>query len=224
MRVLVVEDSVRLLQSLATGLRRAGFAVDVAPDGEEGLFLAESSVYDVIVLDLMLPKVDGMTILRKLRKKGIDTHILLLTARDTVEDRVLGLRTGADDYLVKPFAFDELLARVQGLARRSYGVKKPLLVIGDLEIDTTARVARFAGKPVALTPREFALLEFLSLRKGEVVSRQEIEEHIYDDRTEPMSNVVDATICAIRKKIASVGRRSLIRTRRGMGYVLEPPP
>lgn len=222
MRLLLVEDSVRLQRSLAAALRRSGYAVDVAGDGEEGLWLAESSDYDAIVLDLMLPKRDGLDVLRTLRAHRKLTHILLLTARDTVSDRVTGLEAGADDYLVKPFALEELLARVQALCRRAYGSKQPRLVVTDLEIDPAAlRVSR-AGQPIELTAREYQLLEYLARRRGEVVSRAEIEAHIYDGQVDPMSNVVDSAICSLRKKIAVAGSaRPLIHTRRGLGYVLE---
>jgi DNA-binding response OmpR family regulator len=217
MRVLVVEDSPRLQQTLGTALRKSGYAVDAAADGAEGLWLAESNEYDVIVLDLMLPRRDGLSVLSELRRKGKSVHVLLLTARDSVADRVAGLRAGADDYLVKPFALDELLARVQALCRRVYGTKRPQLRVDDLEIDPLARRARRAGREVDLTAREFALLEYLACRQGEVVSRTEIEAHIYDGLADPMSNVVDSAICGLRKKL---GAAPLIHTRRGQGYVL----
>jgi len=221
MRILLVEDSKRLQMALGTGLRRAGYAVDIAADGEEGLWRAESNDYDVIVLDLMLPKMDGLTVLRRLRQGQRKTHVLILTAKDTVEDRVRGLKMGADDYLIKPFAFVELLARVQALARRAYGVKTPRIAIGGLVIDAASRTVSCEGSPISLAPREYSLLEFLALRKGEVVSRTEIERHIYDERVQPMSNVVDAAIYALRRKIGRPGAPSLIQTRRGMGYVLQ---
>jgi DNA-binding response OmpR family regulator len=221
MRLLLVEDSPRLQKSLGTALRKTGYAVDVAADGEEGLWLAVSHDYDVIVLDIMLPKRDGLSLLAELRQRGQAVHVLLLTARDTVADRVQGLRTGADDYLVKPFALEELLARVQALGRRAYGAKQPLLTIGDLEIDTLARCARRAGQPVDLTAREYLLLEYLGRRRGQVVSRTDIEAHIYDEQVDPMSNVVDSAICSLRKKLAVAGQATLIHTRRGLGYVLD---
>ncbi|MDB6166455.1 MAG: Two-component system, OmpR family, copper resistance phosphate regulon response regulator CusR [Lacunisphaera sp.] len=221
MRILLVEDSARLQRSLSGALRKTGYAVDVASDGEEGLWLAGSHDYDVIVLDIMLPKRDGLSMLAELRRLGRPVHVLLLTARDTVADRVNGLQTGADDYLVKPFALEELLARVQALGRRAYGTKQPRLLVGDLEIDTVARSARRAGQPVDLTAREYLLLEYLARRRGEVVSRADIEAHIYDEHVDPMSNVVDSAICSLRKKIGSTDEAPLIRTRRGLGYVLE---
>src|SRR5438270_7664211 len=171
MHLLLIEDSPRLQASLGRGLRKAGYVVDIASDGNEGLWLAQSNRYDVIILDLMLPGLDGLSLLRRLREKQNGTHVLILTARDTVENRVSGLQAGADDYLIKPFAFEELLARVQALCRRSYRRKNPKIAIGDLEIDTAARVATREGKTIELTPREFTLLEYLAVRCGEVVSR-----------------------------------------------------
>ncbi len=182
MRVLLVEDSERLQRSVGTGLRKAGYAVDVTGDGNEGLWYATGNDYDVIVLDLMLPGLDGLSLLRRLREAGKNTHVLILTARDTIEDRVLGLRTGSDDYLVKPFAFDELLAHVEALTRRADGVKKPVLCAAGLEIDFALRSARRNGRPLDLPPREFALLEYLALRRGQLCSRSDIEAHIYDQR------------------------------------------
>jgi DNA-binding response OmpR family regulator len=224
MRVLLIEDSERLQRSVGTGLRNAGYAVDVAGDGAVGLWQARSNDYDVIVLDLMLPGLDGLSLLSTLRADGRDTHVLILTARDQVEDRVRGLRAGADDYLTKPFAFDELLARVQALTRRRHNVKSPRIAAGDLAIDTLARTVTRAGRPIPLSPREYALLEYLALRRGQVVSRTEIEAHIYDDQAEPMSNVVDAAIYALRRKLDLPGAPSLICTRRGMGYLLQAEP
>ena len=224
MRILVVEDSPRLQRSLALALRKSGYAVDVAGDGEEGLWLALECEFDVIVLDLMLPKRDGLSLLAELRRRGRTVHVLLLTARDTVPDRVQGLQAGADDYLVKPFALEELLARVQALCRRAYGSKQSRLAIADLEIDTVARSVRRAGQPVELTAREYLLIEYLARRRGHVVSRREIEEHIYDGQVDPMSNVVDSAICGLRKKLGQAADAPLIHTRRGLGYVLDAAP
>jgi DNA-binding response OmpR family regulator len=219
MRLLLVEDSQRLRRWVCRGLRDKGFSVDEAATGEEGLQLATANDYDVIVLDLMLPGIDGLTLLNTLRRAGHAVHVLILTAKDTVEDRVRGLNHGADDYLVKPFAFDELLARVQALIRRRYCVKDPCIQAGDLQIDTALRIACRDGQTIPLRPREYALLEFLALHRGKLVSRAEIEEHIYDERIQPMSNVVDNAICALRRKVDVAGAPSLIETRRGMGYV-----
>ncbi|MEW6325420.1 MAG: response regulator transcription factor [Nitrospirota bacterium] len=221
MRVLFIEDSERLQHSIGTGLRKAGFAVDAAGDGEQGLYLAEINSYDVILLDLMLPRVDGLTILKRLRDGGKDAHILILTARHTLEEKVKGLRLGADDYLTKPFAFDELLARIQALIRRRYQTKCPEIRIGDLHIDTNTGTVERNGRAITLSPKEYMLLEFLALRQGSLVSRSDIEAHIYDERVDPMSNVVDAAVCRLRKKINLPGCSNLIHTRRGLGYLLE---
>ncbi len=218
MRILLVEDSQRLQRSLGDGLRRASYAVDVVGDGKDGLRLAQSADYDVIVLDLMIPGLDGLSVLRRLREEGQNTQVLILTAKDTVEDRVRGLQMGADDYLIKPFAFDELLARVQTLVRRGHGSKNPLIRIGHLTIDTSARLVAAADGPISLSPRDYALLEYLARRRGAVVSRADIERHIYDNATAPTSNAVDSAVCALRRKIDLPGRPSLIQTRRGMGY------
>jgi len=220
MRLLLIEDYPPLQKSVAKGLRRAGFAVDVTGDGEEGLWYALSNEYDAVILDLMLPGMDGLSILRKLRSEGRRTHVLILTARSTVPDRVEGLNLGADDYLVKPFAFDELLARVGALVRRRYEDKSPVIRVGDLEIDTVGRAVRRAGRDVALTGREYALLELLAHRKGQVVTRTEIWEHVYDFHGETTSNVVDVYVSCLRKKLEAGGLPRLIHTRRGIGYVL----
>jgi DNA-binding response OmpR family regulator len=220
-RVLLVEDSVRLRRSIETALDKSGYAVDATGDGLEGLTLAESTDYDAIVLDIMLPGLDGLSVLRRLRAQGRPTHILLLTAKDTVQDRVHGLDTGADDYLVKPFALEELLARVAALCRRTYGHKQPRLVIADLEIDMTAKEVSRAGQRIALKPREYALLEYLALRQGQVVTRREIEAHLYDARLDTTSNVVESAISALRKRLARPGAPPLIHTRHGLGYILR---
>jgi DNA-binding response OmpR family regulator len=221
MRILLVEDSERLRTYLSKGLRLAGCAVDVAGDGEVGLWHALEFDYDVVILDLMLPKLDGISVLRSLRERQRDTYVLILTAKDTIPDRVHGLEQGADDYLVKPFAFEELLARVQALARRRHGQKNPIITVGSLTIDMCRRAVLRNGVAVDLRPREYALLELLAVRQGEVVTRSEIEQHIYDERAEPVSNVVDSAVCLLRKKIDVAGGPSLIQTRRGIGYVLR---
>ena len=217
MLVLIVEDNELLRDSLTQGLREAGFSVDAAADGKDGLWLAETGDYDVIVLDLMLPGMDGLTLLSTLRKKQKDTHVLILTAKDTVEDRITGLNVGADDYLVKPFSFQELLARVQALVRRRYQQKSPTIVLGDIEIDTTRKIVVRHGATIDLTPREYALLEYLAFRTGEVVSRTEIWEHLYEFESSTTSNVVDVFIKRLRDKLGP----HLIHTRRGQGYVLS---
>jgi DNA-binding response OmpR family regulator len=219
-RVLVVEDYEPLRRSLTQGLREAGFAVDSSPDGEEGQWFARSKSYDVIVLDIMLPKLDGLTLLRRLRDSGNSSPVLFLTAKDTLNDRVAGLDLGADDYLVKPFALEELLARVRALARRRYDKPDPAIRVADLEINTASHLVRRAGQTVELTAKEYALLEFLALRAGEVVSRSEIWEHLYEFHSDAESNVVDVYVGYLRKKIERPDLPKLIHTRRGEGYLL----
>ena len=220
MRLLLVEDYPPLRKSVAKGLREAGFAVDVTDQGDEGLWYAMNNDYDVILLDLMLPGMDGMGILQALRQAGRETHVLILTSKDTVSDRVAGLDAGADDYLVKPFAFEELLARVHALVRRGYGRKDPVLCCGSLRIDTAAQRVFNGDAELQLTPREYALLEYLAMRAGEMVSRTDIWEHVYDFHSTAESNVVDVYIGYLRKKIERPGLPQLIRTRRGQGYSL----
>jgi DNA-binding response OmpR family regulator len=220
MRVLVVEDSVHLRTSVAKALKRSGYAVDEAGDGQDGWWMIQENTYDAIVLDIMLPHKDGLTILGDMRRDGIETPVLLLTARNTIEDRVTGLRGGADDYLGKPFALAEFLARVDVLCRRNYGRSSAVTTIGDLELDTNAKVARRAGRDLDLTAREYALLELLMLQPGTVLSRTRIEEHLYDDSGSRLSNVVDSTIYHLRRKIGPDGA-SIIATRRGQGYVFQ---
>jgi DNA-binding response OmpR family regulator len=221
MRVLLIEDSLRLQKTVGDTLRRSGYAVDVSGDGEDGLWRAENNDYDVIVLDIMLPKLDGLALLKTLRKNGKKTHVLLLTAKDKVEDRVSGLRAGGDDYLVKPFALDELLARVEALCRRTYGNKHNCLKFADLEIDIAAKKVLRANQEVKLKPREYQLLEYLAHRHGEVVSQTEIEAHIYNEDVETSSNVVESALSSLRRKLSRVNPVPLIHTRRGHGYILE---
>jgi two-component system copper resistance phosphate regulon response regulator CusR len=220
MRVLVVEDYELLRESIVQGLEEAGFAVDSAGDGETALWHARGGGYDVIVLDLMLPKIDGLEVLRRLRAQDRSVCVLILTARDSSDDRVKGLDLGADDYLVKPFVFAELVARVKALVRRKYDAKSPVVRVGDLEVDTAARVARRGGKVIELSAREYALLEFLSVRAGQVVSRNDIWEHVYDGASTPESNVVDVFIRHLRRKLEMPPLTPIIHTRRGLGYVL----
>lgn len=221
MRVLLVEDYLPIQNSVAKGLREAGFAVDVTGNGKEGLWYATGNDYDVIILDLMLPGMDGLTILSRIRSESRAAHVLILTAKDTVPDRVKGLDLGADDYLIKPFAFEELLARVRALARRAYRTKNPFLEIGELRIETTSQRTWRGQEEVQLTSREYALLEYLAMRNGEVVSRTDIWEHVYEFNSEADSNVVDVYIGYLRKKIERPGKPSLIHTLRGKGYSLE---
>jgi two-component system copper resistance phosphate regulon response regulator CusR len=222
MRVLIVEDSRPLRESLRVGLVREGFAVDVAADGEEGLGYARNNPYDVLVLDLLLPKLDGMGVLAGLQDKSDRPHVLVLTARDRVEDRVHGLNEGADDYLVKPFAFDELLARIHALVRRRYAERSRTIGVGELVLDLVARTATVRGQALDLTVREYALLEYLALRRGQAVSREEIEDHVYGVHKLPASNAVDSTVCLLRAKLGPAGKE-LIRTVRGRGYALDEP-
>lgn len=221
MRVLVVEDSALLQDRVARALRKVGYAVDAVGDGLRAEALARANDYDVLVLDLMLPGRAGLDVLRRLRAAGRSTHVLVLTALDAVEDRVRGLRAGADDYLVKPFALDELIARVDALARRSRGVKDPRIAIGALVVDTTAKRALGHGLEIELTPREYALLEHLAFRRGAVVTRAQLEEHLYEDRKQVLSNAIDSAVCSLRAKLERAGVGALIHTRRGLGYALE---
>ncbi len=221
MRILVVEDYRPLRESVVQALQEADFAVDASAEGEEGLWHAQSGEHDVIVLDIVLPRLDGLSILRRIRREGVRTPVLLLTARDTIEDRVTGLNSGADDYLVKPFALEEFVARVRALTRRKYAAAEAVLRVGDLEVDTVSRLVRRAGERVELTGREYALLEFLAHRAGQIVSRAEILDHVYDFNATVESNVVDVYIGYLRRKIDRRGLPSLIHTRRGQGYVLE---
>jgi two-component system OmpR family response regulator len=216
MRILVVEDEPRLLRNLAKALREAGYAVDTADAGDDGLYKAEIYSYDAIVLDVMLPRLDGWEVLERLRKQK-QTPVLMLTARDGSKDRVRGLDTGADDYLVKPFDLSELLARLRALIRRSAGQARPRIQIDDVVIDPRSRNVTRAGAPVTLTAREYAILEYLSLHRGEVVTRSELYEHLFDDTDDTLSNLVDVHVFSIRKKLG----HDLIATRRGQGYCIE---
>lgn len=221
MRILLVEDSHKLVRTLRAGLTKSGYEVGAAEDGELGLRMAISGAWDIVILDLLLPGLPGIEVLRRMRAAGCGAHVLILTALGSVEDRVHGLQEGADDYLGKPFSFDELLARVQALGRRKFGQKTPVLRIGDLEVDTVGRTVRRDGASVSLTHREYRLLELLALREGETVSRMEIEEHLYGSRSLPLSNVVDSAVCNIRSKLREHGAAPLIHTRPRLGYVLS---
>jgi len=224
MRLLLVEDSAPLRQPVVKALKASGYAVDATGDGAEGWEMTKDHDYDVIILDIMLPGMDGREILRRMRAAGNETPVLFLTAKDAIADRVAGLRLGADDYLTKSFAIEELLARVEALGRRKYARHSPRLVVGDLELDQAAKTVRRSGCDLTLPPQLFALLEYLLLRKGQVVSRTEIEEHIYDELVSPMSNVVDTAVCALRRAIAITDQSApIIHTRRGMGYVILEP-
>jgi len=221
MRALIVEDNTTLRQAVGLAVREAGFAVDESGDGEDGLWHATSFAYDAIVLDILLPGLDGLSVLRRLRSAGNQAPVLLLTARDGLEDRVAGLDAGADDYLAKPFAMPELLARLRALARRGAGRRERVLRLGRLGVDTVARTAAVDGTTLVLTTREFALLEALARRAGEVVARSDLWESCYDAAAEPNSNVIDVYVGYLRRKLQKAGLGEAIRTVRGTGYVLE---
>jgi DNA-binding response OmpR family regulator len=221
MRVLLIEDHKPLVRALRQGLEEEGFAVDVSEDGEDGDFKARTAQYDVIILDVMLPKIDGLTLLEKWRADGLSTHVLMLTARSSIEDKVRGLNLGADDYLPKPFELEELMARLRALIRRQHQAKNPVLKVHDLEIDTAARLVKRADKEIPLTPKEYALLEFLAFHRGKVVTRTMIWDHLYDEKNENTSNVVDVYIRYLRNKIDKGFEPPLILTRWGEGYMLR---
>jgi heavy metal response regulator len=221
MRILLVEDDMDLAQFVGKGLKEERYAVDVAADGEQGLQLATEHPYGLLILDIMLPLLDGLTLCRRVRAEGITAPVLLLTARDTVEDKVAGLDSGADDYLTKPFAFAELLARIRALLRRGGPQQQTRLKAGDLELDpATHRVWR-AAKEIVLTNKEYALLDFLLRNKNRVLTRTAIIEHVWDISYDPMTNIVDAHIRALRAKVDRDFSQPLITTVRGAGYMLE---
>jgi DNA-binding response OmpR family regulator len=224
MRILVVEDNHRLNSSLASSLAHEGYSIDSAYDGQEGQDLAEMTSYDLIILDIMLPKKDGLDVCRDLRRRRIHTPILLLTARDTVDDRVQGLDFGADDYLVKPFAMRELLARLRALLRRQQPSKQGRLEMGNLVIDPVTHTVEREGRPLDLTPKEFALLEYLMYHPNQVVTREMIEQHIWNYDFECESNVIDVYVRRLRRKIDDPFEIKLLTTVRGVGYRLQPPP
>ncbi len=228
MRLLLIEDSQRLRTTLERGLRKLGHAVDAAADGRDGLWLATENSYDAIVLDLLLPVLDGYSVLKQLREQGKTTPVLILSAKDLVEDRVRGLDLGADDYLIKPFAFEELVARLQALMRRGHQVPGPAVKVGGIAVDLVAKRVWCEGHEVRLTAREFCVLELLALRQGEVVTRRDLWEHLYEVEDEAASNVVDVLVYSLRKKLEACegGREAarLIQTRRGQGYLLDASP
>lgn len=220
MRVLVVDDSERLRQSLAAGLRSQGMAVETAADGVEALTLIDSLPFDVIVLDLVMPRMDGVRVLRELKPRRSKPRILVLSARDHVNDRVEALDLGADDYLLKPFAFEEVRARIKALARRSTDDASPILSVGALSVDISAKIARVDGTALLLTPKEFALLELLVHRRGHVLSRPAIFEQLYASDSDASDKVIEALMSTLRTKLAQAGLPELIETRRGFGYVV----
>jgi two-component system copper resistance phosphate regulon response regulator CusR len=224
MKILIVEDEKKTAAYLRKGLVENGFTVDVAADGEEGLQRARSGAYDLLILDVMLPQRDGWSMLSELRRLGKQTPVLFLTARDAVHDRVKGLKLGADDYLVKPFAFSELLARVQSILRRTASRLQETLTVADLELDAMRRKATRAGKRLDLTPKEFALLVLLAQRSGEVLSRERIAEEVWGVSLDSDTNVVDVHVRRLRAKVDDPFEQKLIHTVRGSGYVLEVRP
>jgi len=225
MRVLLVEDEPHAAQVLAKGLREQAYAVDVAADGETALFQVGTTDYDALILDLMLPRVNGLAVCRSIREGGNAVPILMLTARDAVESRIEGLDCGADDYLVKPYDFGELLARLRAVIRRGRQPVLPeRLVVGPLTVETRSRRARVRDAEIVLTAKEYALLEYLARRAGDVVSRGDIAEHVWDEHYDPLSNVVDVYIQRLRRKLEAAGQEALIRTRRGEGYQLTGDP
>jgi len=225
MRFLLVEDDVALAASLARGLREQAYAVDVAADGEDALFQASISPYDAIILDVNLPKIDGFTVCRRIRQSESAVRILMLTARGNTEDRVQGLDSGADDYLAKPFEFDELLARLRALLRRRGDhVDRTSLLLDDLEIDFTAQRVIRGGSTVELTTKEYTLLAYLARNAGKIIGRAELTEHVWDDNHDPTTNAVEVYINRLRKKIYRPGFKPIIQTRRGSGYYLGVMP
>lgn len=224
MRLLLIEDNAPLRNAVRQYLREAGFLVDAVATGDEGLWAASENPYDAILLDLMLPGVDGMEILRRLRAKGNPVHILVISAKDGLEDRLEVLDAGADDYLVKPFPLAEALARVRALLRRNYQKKNPVMCVADLELDPLRRKVARGGREIELTALEYRLLEYLFYRAGEVVPRMDIWERVFEDSTGGASNTVDVYIGYLRKKLNAGGEPDLIRTRRGQGYVLDDSP
>jgi len=222
-RILLAEDDRQLRESISRGLREASYAVDDAPDGERAVFLAAVNEYDAIILDVVLPVRDGIEVCREIRRRGSSAPVLMLTARDTVEDKITGLDAGADDYLTKPFDFGELLARLRALVRRRGDVLPEELAVADLVVDTRRHSARRGQREIALTTKEYALLEHLVRNAGRIVTRAEINAHVWDDNHDPFSNLIDVYVSRLRRKVDGGERISLISTRRGVGYMLAAP-
>jgi len=223
MRILVVEDDAKIASFIVKGLKQSGFAVDHAGDGEDGLRLARTHPHDVLVLDLMLPKLDGLSVLRRLREEGVRAPVIILSARASVDDRIKGLQAGGDDYLTKPFAFSELLARIQALIRRaSQATETTKLTVGDLSLDLITRQVTRSGRAIELQAKEFALLEYLMRHPGRVLTKTLILESIYDYNFDPQTNVVDVLVHRLRAKVDKDFPVKLIHTMRGVGYVLKP--
>ena len=223
MRLLVAEDDPQLGDSLARGLRGRSYAVDLVVDGQVAVSRAALNTYDAMIIDVMLPKRDGLSVARTLRSQGVTAPILMLTARDAIADRVAGLDAGADDYLVKPFAFDELLARLRALTRRTSTIRETILTVGPLSVDTRRQRVTRGDTVIPLTAKEYALLEFLARNEGTVVTRAHITAHVWDDNHDPLSNTLEVYINRLRHKIDDESHASLIQTRRGAGYVLIAP-
>jgi len=222
MRILVIEDDKKIASFLVNGLKQAGFAVDHAIDGEDGIHLALNESYDAAVIDIMLPKLDGLSLIEELRRQKVNTPVIILSAKRSVDDRVKGLQTGSDDYLTKPFSFSELIARVHALIRRASNTSEPTgLAVGDMSIDLLTREVTRADKTIHLQPREFALLEYLMRNAGKMISKTMIMEHVYDYNFDPQTNVVDVLICRLRDKIDRDIDKKMIHTIRGVGYVLR---
>ncbi len=221
MRILVVEDEKKLAGFIKKGLEEEGYALDVAHDGREGLIMAQEGVYDLVILDINLPQMDGLSVLKELRRQKGKTPVLLLTVRATIEDKVLGLDTGADDYLTKPFAFQELLARIRALLRRPAAAAAPLLRVADLTLDPARRVVIRGTEKIDLSTKEFALLDYFMRNPGRVLTRTMIAEHVWDYDFDPMSNIIDVYVTYLRKKIDAGREPKLLHTVRGVGYVLQ---
>ncbi len=221
MQILVVEDNFQLAALLKRGLQEEGYSVAVAHTGEQGLANACAGDYDAVILDRMLPELDGLAVLRQLRQRGLRLPVLMLTARDTIDDRIAGLDAGADDYLVKPFAFAELLARLRALVRRTRGATANVVEIADLRVDTVSKCVHRGGRPIDLSAREYAVLECLAANRGRVVSRERLYTHVYGHTGDVASNVIDVYVAHLRKKVDRGFATKLIHTRRGLGYVLE---
>jgi two-component system OmpR family response regulator len=225
MRILLVEDDLKIASFIVKGLKATGYAVDHSTDGEDGLHLALTQPYDTAIIDIMLPKLDGLELIKRMRKQKNNTPIIILSAKDSIEDRVKGLQTGGDDYLTKPFAFSELLARVQALIRRAGGISEPTqLTLGELSINLLTREVMRGGRKIDLKPLDFSLLEYLIRNKNRIVSKTMIMEHVWDYNFDPQTNVVEARICRLRDKIDREFDQKMIHTVRGVGYVLKETP
>lgn len=222
MRVLLVEDDQRIARFVAKGLREQSYAVDLAATGEDALYHAEINSYDLFILDVMIPGIDGFSVCRKLRQSGVRAPVLMLTARDAVNDRIAGLDHGADDYLTKPFEFGELLARLRALLRRPNELRPPVITVEDLVLDTRGQRVSRNGRPIVVTAKEYALLEFMTRNTGKVMGRAEIAEHVWDESFDPFSNLIEVYVNRLRKKIDVPGAVPLLHTRRGAGYFLGP--